>query len=1220
MHYEEQPIEENSLHENDADEKSEKGHGLVQRLRSLATRIENMMIVFAQQFQSLYTWAHIVLIMLVYVVPLWFDRSTPISPIVWFQVIFAGLGLIAAFLRRKATPNAEHPSAGFWVIMSVGIFCQLWLTAVVLLQDIEVIADQLSKNWWVKVAPDLMVIFTIACAIGWISTWLSARTAWVLSRIPVPWLQLKAHMLYGGIVVCVAVYSVYWLTTLEMRIDDLRLFSVFSFLRIGLPLAAGVLAFINSRGAFEKGWGSIQVLGNQIPIWFALMSPGISAIQEGGDILGGFFDYLAITKEANVIANWLMATIVITFGIDNASQRFHRPLPLPERSTEETGQVKISVQPDPEIYCDYQHYAENLSDFITQSGTGGVLGITGVRGAGKSALLTKVASDLKGRYCVMTMPAPVRHEAEMAFFMTICRNLCTKVIEETERVLTGDFKGEHPAIAEAIRMTRWLILGVFLLTAVFIYTQAYISKETVTPASMSSIEKNGGDTGSLHRDYLSITGAKRYRRVAQHVLISERTLVEDLLQQVEGLLEEAPKDDDLRNHKPPNYTLEIRSSGIGFVLRPNTGSDTNPLSFINPNIKVKLSEHPIMSELLENNGPGSKAIIERLLDDIQLKDIEQGQRKYQVLTYFYHVLDSRLIDCGERFGYWSDRIISSIVAVGGIGSLEQRTSFAHALRLQAQQLKDLIRKETLKDEDRFLRPSFSLPGWTLVGLFLEPMPIIFNHHDVVVLHRILERFRKILEVGPTAKSDRLQEVQGTLRSGNSLLGIVEDLEIAPGVAAGIIIVLLLLALGSYLWNFLNFGMRAMWNPGALALLRESEAFLQLLSYKEESERSSALKFRGFTVGRRQRLLAREMSLSGLTSRFAAFIESVRQLYNGKVVIAIDELDKNSNIKEVKKLLEEVKGALSMRGCFYLMTISEDCAQSFRERLTSGRDIFESSFDGIYHVSRLNKEAVDGMTALWLKDKKEPRLTDENKRLLLLFGGGIAREVVRYFRELYLDPSLNLRSQSTKIANKFLTVEIKEWMQQIAELPISGDTATQLYDAVHKCWDVVRRPQLENQDYERIEELMNQSIIILDPSSCRANIIANGNSTETSRLNENKVRSLLPAIQICLRIKIMVKLTSWVKAGDPRLEEKEEKIIECFRMLPQKTTVAEKLLDELIDDPFTGGNTKILGNRRTKIFHAPGSPIYNRVSPENHVWFESPEEAKANGYRQAKKHH
>ncbi|MEQ1762011.1 MAG: thermonuclease family protein [Pyrinomonadaceae bacterium] len=50
-------------------------------------------------------------------------------------------------------------------------------------------------------------------------------------------------------------------------------------------------------------------------------------------------------------------------------------------------------------------------------------------------------------------------------------------------------------------------------------------------------------------------------------------------------------------------------------------------------------------------------------------------------------------------------------------------------------------------------------------------------------------------------------------------------------------------------------------------------------------------------------------------------------------------------------------------------------------------------------------------------------------------------------------------------------------------------------------------------------------------------------------------------------------------------------------------------------PVTSG--KIIGNKNSMIYHKPGCSTYNKVAPQNRVYFDSPLEAETAGYRAAK---
>jgi hypothetical protein len=73
----------------------------------------------------------------------------------------------------------------------------------------------------------------------------------------------------------------------------------------------------------------------------------------------------------------------------------------------------------------------------------------------------------------------------------------------------------------------------------------------------------------------------------------------------------------------------------------------------------------------------------------------------------------------------------------------------------------------------------------------------------------------------------------------------------------------------------------------------------------------------------------------------------------KLIICIDELDKISDPKQVGNVLGEIKGALYEKDCFYLLSISEDAVREFEGRLVEQRDIFESTFDEIMFLERLD---------------------------------------------------------------------------------------------------------------------------------------------------------------------------------------------------------------------------------------------------------------------------
>lgn len=100
-----------------------------------------------------------------------------------------------------------------------------------------------------------------------------------------------------------------------------------------------------------------------------------------------------------------------------------------------------------------------------------------------------------------------------------------------------------------------------------------------------------------------------------------------------------------------------------------------------------------------------------------------------------------------------------------------------------------------------------------------------------------------------------------------------------------------------------------------------------------------------------------------------------------------------------------------------------------------------------------------------------------------------------------------------------------------------------------------------------------------------------------------------------------------KVDDASENSKVDEIKEEARKLEEKN----KLKNESISSSNSTSTSKtnkttdtstsqgsIRGNRKSKIYHSPGQASYNKISPNNIVYFNSAAEAEAAGYRAAKK--
>ena len=57
--------------------------------------------------------------------------------------------------------------------------------------------------------------------------------------------------------------------------------------------------------------------------------------------------------------------------------------------------------------------------------------------------------------------------------------------------------------------------------------------------------------------------------------------------------------------------------------------------------------------------------------------------------------------------------------------------------------------------------------------------------------------------------------------------------------------------------------------------------------------------------------------------------------------------------------------------------------------------------------------------------------------------------------------------------------------------------------------------------------------------------------------------------------------------------------------------------EITASPASEAQGKIIGNKNSHIYHLPGDAFYDKISPENRIYFATEEEAQKAGYRKSK---
>jgi hypothetical protein len=140
--------------------------------------------------------------------------------------------------------------------------------------------------------------------------------------------------------------------------------------------------------------------------------------------------------------------------------------------------------------------------------------------------------------------------------------------------------------------------------------------------------------------------------------------------------------------------------------------------------------------------------------------------------------------------------------------------------------------------------------------------------------------------------------------------------------------------------------------------------------------------------RERELVERPATLSSLVHDFRALAELAGTTTGGRVVIAIDELDKMADPGKVRALLRDIKGIFEVPGVRFLVSVSDEAARNLSLGALTERNEFNSSF---YMVLQAQPPSPDQCAELLQRRGGVPR---EVALVLAVLAGGNPREVVR----------------------------------------------------------------------------------------------------------------------------------------------------------------------------------------------------------------------------------
>jgi hypothetical protein len=126
--------------------------------------------------------------------------------------------------------------------------------------------------------------------------------------------------------------------------------------------------------------------------------------------------------------------------------------------------------------------------------------------------------------------------------------------------------------------------------------------------------------------------------------------------------------------------------------------------------------------------------------------------------------------------------------------------------------------------------------------------------------------------------------------------------------------------------------------------------------------------------------------------FQSYIKALTQSHY--IVIGIDELDKIASDEDAERFLNDIKAVFGVRGCYFLVSVSEEAMSSFERRGMPFRDVFDSAFDAILQIHPLSlSESRD------LLESRVTGLPVPYQCLCHVLSGGLPRDLVRVARDL-----------------------------------------------------------------------------------------------------------------------------------------------------------------------------------------------------------------------------
>ncbi|ANN17585.1 hypothetical protein SD37_19325 [Amycolatopsis orientalis] len=139
---------------------------------------------------------------------------------------------------------------------------------------------------------------------------------------------------------------------------------------------------------------------------------------------------------------------------------------------------------------------------------------------------------------------------------------------------------------------------------------------------------------------------------------------------------------------------------------------------------------------------------------------------------------------------------------------------------------------------------------------------------------------------------------------------------------------------------------------------------------------------------------------------------------GRVVIAIDELDKIGEPEKAHQFINDVKGVFDVPGCLFFVSVSDDAVLGFEQRGLGVRDAFDSAFSEMVRLEPFTLDESRLWVALRLRG-----ISEQFCYLAHCLSGGLPRDLKRCAVEMVDLANESYRPSLETVARTLVTAEL-----------------------------------------------------------------------------------------------------------------------------------------------------------------------------------------------------